>query len=362
MKKVVVILAGGTGERLWPESTIDHPKQFKSFVSKLPLVLETYTLVNELFKKEDIYILTFRKYYDLLKATIQNIDDENILLEPFGKNTGPAIALANKLLEEKYNDEDTFTYIPSDHLIRNKEAYLSAIETSIESANELNELVSVGIEPRYPNNQLGYIQYEDDIIGNKNLFEKGLRKARVFAEKPDTDTAKRFIESGDFVWNLGVFSGKYKVINHELKDNIPMAIDLLNKVDKNDTNINSEYNLDYIYKQVNPVSIDNGVLEKTKHLNIIKSNFDWCDLGTWDEYYNSSQKDEYNNVKEGNIISINTFNSLVKAKNKMIAVSDIEDLIVVESDNAIYISKRGKSANIKDLQQVIKANELNKLL
>ena len=362
MKKVAIILAGGTGGRLWPESTIDHPKQFRTFVSKLPLVLETYTLVSELFDKEDIYILTFRKYFDLLKATITDLSDDNILVEPFGKNTGPAIALANKLLEEKYSDEDIFTYIPSDHLIKNKQSYLEAISTAIESANKLDELVSVGIEPRNPNNQLGYIQYDDDEIIDKKLHEKGLRKAKVFAEKPDTDTAKRFIESGDFVWNSGVFSGKYNVVNKELKNNIPMAYELLNRLDVDDKNTNSEYNLDYIYKQVNPISIDNGVLEKTKQLNIIKSDIDWCDLGTWDEYYNVAEKDEFNNVNEGSVVSLNTFNSLVKSKSKMIAVSDVEDLIVVESDNAIYISKRGKSANIKELQQIIKAKELNKLL
>ncbi len=364
MKKVAIILAGGTGGRLWPESTVDHPKQFKSFVGKLPLVLETYSIANKLFDKEDIYILTFRRYYDLLKATISDIDKANILLEPFGKNTGPAITLANRLLSDKYSDDDIFTYIPSDHLIKNKEAYLTALKSSIESATQINELVSVGIEPKSPNSQLGYIQYEEEKEDNSysDLFEKGLRKALVFAEKPDIDTAERFIESGDFVWNSGIFSGKYSVINQEIKSNMPMAYDLINKINTEDTNTKSEFNIDYIYKQVNPISIDNGVLEKTKRLNIVKADFDWCDLGTWDEYYNSSEKDEYNNVQEGSVVSVNTFNSLVKSKNKLIAISDIDDLLVVEADNAIYISKRGKSSNIKSLQQIIRSNELNKLL
>lgn len=362
MKNIAVILAGGTGGRLWPESTENHPKQFQSFLSELPMVSVTYNLLCHFFKPEDIYVITFKKYKNLLESAIISLPKSNILLEPYGRNTAPAIALASLLLKDKYDEDDVITFFPSDHIIEDREDYFSAINTSITAAREQEGIVSVGIEPLFPNNQLGYIQYAENGLDNNPLFGRGLRKAKVFAEKPDVDTAMRFIESGDFVWNTGIFSVKLKILDTEIKAHIPLLSSLIRKIEDKLGTSEFEEHLEYIYKQINSVSIDNGLLEKTKNLYIVNSHFKWNDLATWDEFFNLSDKDEHNNVLKGNVVALKTSNSLLISKNKLIAVTDIEDLIVIESDNSIFITKRGKSEKVKELINYIRAKELNKLI
>lgn len=361
MKKIAVILAGGTGGRLWPESTDIHPKQFRSFVSDLPMVLDNYNLICKHYDPADVFVITFKKYKKLLKSTIETLSDDNILLEPFGRNTAPAIALAQAMINNKYDDDDIITIFPSDHIINNKTEYLNAIDSSIQAALMTEGLVSVGIEPNFPNNQLGYIQYADNDI-EENLHSLGVRKAKVFAEKPDIDTARRFIESGDFVWNTGIFSAKMKILKSEFNEHLPMLSGLIKKIEAKIGSEDFNENRSYVYKQINSVSIDNGLLEKTKRLYIVKSNFGWSDLGTWDEYFNLCDKDKHNNVIKGEVIALKTSNSLIKSTQKLIAVTDVDNLIVIESENAIFISTRGNSENVKDLIHFIRAKELNKMI
>ncbi|MCB0701751.1 MAG: mannose-1-phosphate guanylyltransferase [Ignavibacteriae bacterium] len=361
MKRIAVILAGGTGGRLWPESTGVHPKQFRSFVSDLPMVLDTYNLVCKYFNPADVYVITFKKYKKLLKSAIETLPTENILLEPFGRNTAPAIALAQAMINHKYDDDDIITVFPSDHIIGNQDEYINAVATSIETAESVEAIVSIGIEPDFPNSQLGYIQYADNGIV-ENLYEKGVRKAKVFAEKPDIDTAKRFIESGDFVWNTGIFSTKMKLLKSELNEHLPMLSGLIKKIEAKIGAEDFNENRSYVYKQINSVSIDHGLLEKTERLYIVKSNFGWSDLATWDEYFNHCEKDKHNNVIKGNVLALKTSNSLIKSTSKLIAVTDVDNLIVVESEDAIFISGRGMSSNVKDLVHYLRAKELNKMI
>ncbi|MER3328158.1 MAG: sugar phosphate nucleotidyltransferase, partial [Candidatus Kapaibacterium sp.] len=178
-----------------------------------------------------------------------------------------------------------------------------AIETSIQAAIATEGIVSVGIEPEFPNSQLGYIQYADNNVDEK-LHTSGVRKAKVFAEKPDIDTASRFIESGDFVWNTGIFSVKMNILRSEIGEHLPMLSGLVKKIEAKVGAEDFNENRSYVYKQINSVSIDNGLLEKTKKLYIVKSNFGWSDLGTWDEYFNHCGKDKHNNVLKGNVIAL----------------------------------------------------------
>lgn len=362
MKKIAVILAGGAGGRLWPESTDINPKQFRSFVSDLPMVLDTYNMICKHFDPADVYVITFKKYKKLLQSTIESLPKENILLEPFGRNTAPAIALAQAMINQKYDENDVVTIFPSDHIIENQDEYLAAVEHSIQAAITTDGLVSVGIEPEFPNSQLGYIQYANNDIDKDELYDAGLRKAKVFAEKPDIDTARRFIESGDFVWNTGIFSAKMKTLRNEISEHLPMLSGLIKKIEAKIGAEDFNENRSYIYKQINSVSIDNGLLEKTKKLYIVKSHFGWSDLGTWDEYFNLCDKDKHNNVLKGQVIALKTSNSLIKSTEKLIAITDVDNLIVIESDNAIFISSRGKSENVKDLIHQIRAKELNKMI
>lgn len=362
MKKIAVILAGGTGGRLWPESTDVHPKQFRSFVSELPMVLDAYNLICKHYDPNDVYVITFKKYKKLLRSTIEALPKENILLEPFGRNTAPAIALAHALINHKYGENDVITIFPSDHIIGNQEEYIATVDTSIKAAIATEGLVSVGIEPESPNSQLGYIQFADNDIEKDELYDAGLRKAKVFAEKPDIDTARRFIESGDFVWNTGIFTSKMKVLQSELNEHLPMLSGLIKKIEAKIGAEDFNENRSYIYKQISSVSIDNGLLEKTKKLYIVKSHFGWSDMGTWDEYFNHCEKDKHNNVLKGEVIALKTSNSLIKSTQRLIAITDVDNLIVVETENAIFISSRGKSENVKDLIHFIRAKELNKMI
>jgi mannose-1-phosphate guanylyltransferase len=362
MKKIAIILAGGAGGRLWPQSTESHPKQFRAFLSEQPMVWDTYNRLCQFYEKSDIYVISFKKYKSLLESVVSQLPKENILSEPFGRNTAPAIALAQTLLKEKYDKDDVITVFPSDHIVEDMEKYIAAIETSIAGAVEQDGIVSIGVEPSSPNNQLGYIQYADDGLADSALYKQGLRKAKVFAEKPDTGTAIRFLESGDFVWNTGVFSARFGILENEIKTYLPLLYSLIRRLDEKIGSEDFEASLEYTYKQITAISIDNGLLGKTKNLYVVKSSFGWNDLATWDEYFNMSDRDEHNNVLSGNVVALKTANSLIVSKEKLIAVSDVDDLVVIEGENSIFIGKRGQSEKVKDLINFIRAKELNKLI
>ncbi len=361
MKTVAIIIAGGKGARLWPQSTETLPKQYINFFDEPSLIEKTYNRIAKILPKEDIYVVTYESLALITKEKLKDLPESNLILEPFGRNTLPAILLATTIIKSKYSKEDTIIVLPSDHIIQNDNEFEKCFTTSIDTAVHSNHIVSIGIKPTRPGTQYGYIQF-DDLDNSVINYDKGVRRTNVFAEKPDIETAKRFIESGDFIWNTGIFACKIPVFYSELEVHNSEYVSLFNNLSQF---LFSEFykdSLELIYKQINSVSIDYGLMEKTDKLLIIKGQFSWSDLGNWDEFYRQSLKDSRNNYLQGNVIAIDVDNSVVISNNKNISLVGVNDLIVVESENSILITKRGDSERVKEVIDHLRRQNMSDML
>ncbi len=362
MKKVAVIMAGGLGVRLWPNSTESKPKQYMSLFGNDSMIQETYNRLLDIFANEDIYVVTYKSFAVHTQEQLPNLPSKNIILEPFGRNTLPALGIAALHIQQRYNSNIVMFSFPSDHIIGNQTEFKRAVETASKVASNTNGIVTIGINPTRPGTQYGYIQINEEKENIEEYFDLGVRSTNVFAEKPDLETAKRFLESGDFLWNSGIFAWKLEVFWNKLEKYLPEYSAQLKSIEKQ--LFTDSYNdaIDFIYKQINSISIDYGIMEKTDDLYLVKASFSWSDVGNWDELYRLSMKDSRNNVTQGDVVALDTGNSLIYSKNKMIATVGVEDLVIVESDDAILICKRGETERVKEMIDYLRHQQINRLL
>ncbi|WP_456420252.1 mannose-1-phosphate guanylyltransferase/mannose-6-phosphate isomerase [Methanocaldococcus infernus] len=330
-----IILAGGSGTRLFPLSRENYPKQFiklKNFEKSLFQM--TFERALKLCKEKDIIIVTNEKYKFLVKGQIEelgyNIDDENILSEPLGKNTLPAIFYAINSLED-----EVVSIFPSDHLILDDDELINSIKRATPLTK--NYIVTFGIKPSKPHTGYGYIKPGESLeIGYK---------VEEFKEKPDLERAKEYLNKG-YLWNSGMFLFNTKVFKEEVKKHCPEVYEAFNKL--NDIN--------EIYKRVPDISIDYGVLEKSDKVAVVPLNINWSDLGSFDSIYDIAKKDKDGNALLSESFNINSKNNLVYSDvgNKLVSLIDIEDLIIVDTKDSLVICKKGSSEKIKEVFKSLK--------
>lgn len=362
MNKVAVIMAGGSGARLWPRSTEKKPKQFIHLMGDGSMIQNTVSRLEPIFANEDIYIVTSGYLAEFCYDQLPHIPRENIICEPFPKNTAPCIALAATVIEKKYTQDTVMFTFPSDHVITNLREFHHSIETASKVALEKNRILSIGLSPTRPETAFGYIQIKAEPKDLGELYEEGVRYSSAFAEKPDSATAKRFIESGDFLWNSGIFIWRLDTFWDSFKKYLPEDSRLFNKLKKSVGEPNFNSLVEEIYRQIQSESIDYAIMEKAKNVFVVEASFGWSDLGNWDEIYRLSMKDGRNNVIEGDVISINTSNCLVSSYGKMIGIVGVDNLIVVESENSIVICRRGYSDDTKEIVDFLRRKQINKYL
>ncbi len=352
-----VILAGGSGTRLYPLSRKHFPKQFLKIWDKESLFQKTVKRnLKSVNSIDDIIIITNNDYQFHIKNQITEIlqnDTEipfNIILEPVGRNTAPAIALTAKYALEKLNaDENEILFIsPSDHLISPDEKFTEYVKKAEELAKK-GYIVTFGIRPNKPETGYGYIEKNGEIDSEFEAY-----KVKQFHEKPDLETAKKYILSGDYFWNSGMFVFSIKTILEELKKHSPEIYDLLEGKTFEEVVMS--------FAEMPDISIDYAVMEKTDKAVVLPLDIMWSDVGSWDSVYEVSEKDENQNVKIGNVIDIDTKNSLIMGDKRLIAAIGLEDLIIVETPDAVVIAKKGEGQKIKDLVSVLKNNEETKPL
>jgi mannose-1-phosphate guanylyltransferase/mannose-6-phosphate isomerase len=341
----IIILAGGVGSRLWPLSREYYPKQFIKFKKfKKSLFQQTFErclkLVNDI---NDIYIITNEKHKFLVLGQIEelghNFNEENILIEPMGKNTLPAIYYGVKEIRN-YGD-DVVGVFPSDHLIGDMKEFTKTIKKGEKITKDY--LVTFGIKPSKPHTGYGYIK------PSKKL-EVGY-KVEEFKEKPDLKTAKEYIKKG-YLWNSGMFLFKTDVFEEEVKKHCPEVYEAfkLNGIDE-------------IYENVPDISIDYGVMEKSDKVAVIPLDIKWSDLGSFDAFYEEFEKDEYGNILYGENISIDSKNNLVNINDgKLVSLIGVEDLIVVDTKDALLICKKEHSQKVKEVVKRLKEKNDERIL
>ena len=336
-----VILAGGSGSRFWPYSTKKRPKQLLKIIDNKSMIKLTIDRILEFSSIEKIYVVASNKLCKLIHQEIPLLPKSNLIVEPNGKNTAPAIGLAAIHLYKK-DPNAIMSIYPADQIINNNEEFKKTILLSEEIIKSKPSLITIGINPKYPATGYGYIQYNKN--KNRNYY-----KVKTFAEKPPYNTALKFIESGDFLWNSGIFIWEAKMIILEIKTFMPELHESLSAIyDSINTN-NYQIVLKQEWNIIQSLSIDYGVLEKAKNVYTIKGDFQWIDIGSWKSLFDYLKKDSKNNVVKGNVINIDTQDSLIFSPNNLTAIIGMKDIAVVNIDGTTLIMPLNRSEEVKEI-------------
>ena len=341
MKKTALIMAGGRGERFWPKSRKSLPKQFLSLTDDGRTMIQlTVERIRPLIDLEDIYISTNRAYRGLVMEQLPGIPPENILCEPVGRNTAPCIGLGAVQKAKKYEDA-VMMVLPSDHLIKYNQMFLNALKDGCSIAEKGKNLVTIGITPDYPETGYGYIKFlPQQADGNAYAVDR-------FVEKPDMETAKEYLESEEYLWNSGMFIWKVSTILDNMKSMLPdLHQGLFNIAEAIGTD-KQEMVLEKVFPELESVSIDYGVMEKAENIFILPGVFGWDDVGSWLAVERIQKSNESGNVVTGNIITINSKNNIIQGGKKLIAAVGLENLIIVDTEDATLICDKGSTPDIK---------------
>ena len=340
-------MAGGIGSRFWPMSTKKYPKQFQDILGTgRTMIQQTYDRISKIVPTENIFVITNREYISLTQQQLPEIKSENIVGEPMMKNTAACnIYMAKKIAE--INSKANIIVLPADHLILKENIFLKKVELAFNLAEKNNYLITLGIKPTRPDTGYGYIQFVEK--KNSEYF-----KVKTFTEKPDLEIAKTFLESGDFLWNAGIFVWNVKSILSAFEDFLP---EMSQNFDSCEYNTKGEAQcIDLIYPKVSKISIDNGILEKAKNVHVIPADLGWSDLGTWNSIYENADKDhEENASKSKYLLSYNSKGNLIKMKkNKALVIDGLENYIIVDTDKALLICPRDHDQLLKEYIQDLK--------
>ena len=347
-----IIMAGGIGSRFWPMSRTLHPKQFIDILGTgETLIQQTYNRFKRICPEENIYIVTNEIYKDLTKSQLAGITDEQIICEPTMRNTAPCIAYANYKIAAK-NPDANIIVAPSDHLILKEEEFVSVINMALDHTSKNDDLLTLGITPSRPDTGYGYIQFiENDATE--------IKQVKTFTEKPNIDLAKKFIESGDFCWNSGMFIWSLKSIQKAFETLLP-DVDNVFKDGLGKYNTPEEYNfIQTAYSTCKSISIDYGIMEGSKNVFVISADIGWSDLGTWGSIYTHLPLDENNNALVGkNVMMYDSSNNIVNVpQDKLVVLQGLDNYIVVESDNILLICKKEEEQKIKQFVADIKESK-----
>ncbi len=355
-----VIMAGGVGARFWPMSREKRPKQFLSMFGDRSLLAGTFTRLRSVVAAENIYVVTNAVQQQAIDDELHDLPEKNIIVEPIGRNTAPCIGLAALHIQRRDPDA-VMIVVPADHLVQDEAEFTRILQNAVEVAAQSGEMVTIGIEPARPETGYGYIQYFEG--GAKTPYtEKGAYRVKTFAEKPNLATAERFLESGDFLWNSGMFIWKVNTILSEIRKLLPELYEGLTAIEVTIGKVEYLPTVDQIYRMIRNISIDYGVMEKTKHVYVLKGAFGWSDVGSWEEVYRVSSKDKHGNAAFGRAILRNSSNNLVHSAKRAIATYGVDDLIIIDTDDAILVCKRSDSQNVKEIVDYIRRKHMDDLL
>lgn len=351
MKITAVIMAGGKGERFWPKSRTHLPKQFLSLTAdKETMIQKTVARLKSITKPEDIFIVTNKMYEELTQEQLPQIPKENIILEPCGRNTAPCIALAAAVIEKKYGEETVMLVLPSDHLIRYEEMYTDTLRQAISVAESGQRLVTIGITPTYPETGYGYIQFERDTT----LGMRGVYQVNRFVEKPDIDTAKSYLSSRKYLWNSGMFVWKTSTILMNMEKFMPKVYSGALEIADKFGSYEFESTLNENYEKLPSESVDFGIMEKAEEIYTIPGSFGWDDVGNWLAVERINSTNELGNYVEGDVITIGTKHCTICGGKRLVAAVGVENIIVVDTDDAILICEKNSTQDVKKVIENLK--------
>ncbi len=351
-------MAGGSGTRFWPRSKTAKPKQYLNIFGEDSLLQSTIKRFSTFTETDHIYIVSGKTQAEVLEQQTAMLPKQNLIYEPVGKNTLPCIGLA-AMYAEKENADGIMVVSPSDHLIENDELFRDTVMAAVKIADERNGIVTIGITPSYPATGYGYVKTAENITGSERINQF---KVERFVEKPNEKTASEYIEQGGFYWNSGLFVFKISVFLDAVKQFAPALYADLRKIQAQLGKSSFEQTLDTVYRAVEGISVDYGIMEHAKNIYLVEGNFVWNDLGSWESVYLTGKKDENGNAGSGETILVDTKNSYVHSEKGLIAVVGLDDVVVVQDGDTILVCKRDRAEEVKKIVDQLKAENKNHYL
>jgi mannose-1-phosphate guanylyltransferase len=337
----VVLMAGGVGVRFWPYSRNAKPKQFLDVLGTGKTLLQsTYDRFASICPKENIFVVTHLEHGHLVKEQIPDLSDTQILAEPMRKNTTACIAYASFKIQQQ-NPNAVIVVSPSDHLILKEDQFHEIILKAADQAKPQDKLLTLGITPTRPETGYGYIQYLQD--------KKVIKKVKTFTEKPELALAKKFLESGDFVWNSGIFIWGVQAIMQSLREHLPEMAEVFDEAVPSFNTPNEPDAIEKAYAQCKNVSIDYGIMEKATNVYVCLGNFTWSDLGSWGSIHEISSKDENNNAVQGKALLYDTRNSIVRTASSgtLIVAQGLNGYLIAEFGNVIIVCEKDREEQFR---------------
>lgn len=340
-------MAGGIGSRFWPLSRTGFPKQFHDILGTGRTLLQmTFDRVKHICPAENILVVTNTRYMDLVLKQLPELTPDQVLLEPYMRNTAPCIAYGTfKVM--KQNPEAVFLVAPSDHLILDQNEFNDIIQVGVKRAVESGELITLGIQPSRPDTGYGYIQHTE----LKNPADPRVRKVKTFTEKPNVKLAEQFIESGDFCWNAGIFVWKGSTIKQAFDKHLHDMFVAFSEGNQHFGTPSEARFLEKTFAECDSISIDFGIMEKASNVSVVLADFGWSDLGTWGSLYQHMEKDGEGNAVIGDqAILYNSRGNIINIpKGKLAVVRGLENFIVVESDDVLLICPKEDEQEIRNI-------------
>lgn len=337
----VIIMAGGVGTRFWPFSRTSYPKQFHDVLGMgRTLLQQTADRFEGICPSENIFIVTSSLYKDLCQQQLPQLTDDQVLCEPIARNTAPCIAYACYKIAQR-DPEANIIVAPADHIILKEEEFKRTIQTALDATKGQDILVTLGIQPSRPDTGYGYIQYVPE-SGSQ------VKKVKTFTEKPHLELAQQFVESGEFVWNAGIFVWNVQAIIKAFETHLPEVAEIFEEGQGAYYTSKEAAFIDKAYSLTKSISIDNGVMERAHNVYVVLSDFGWSDLGTWKSLYEASDKNEDFNVIDGHIMLYDTKNCIIKTpKDRLVVVNGLDGYIVAEYDNVLMICRKEEEQKVK---------------
>ena len=344
-----LIMAGGKGTRFWPLSTEEKPKQFLNLIGEETMIQMTINRIKPIIPIERIFVCTGEMYVDLVKEQLPELPERNIIVEPEGRNTAPCIALSAMVIDRYYKNSN-MVVLPSDHLIKDEEEFRNTILAAHSFIKEKDEaIVTLGMNPSRPEVGYGYIKYSDEVL-KSNDFR--VIKVDSFVEKPNLDTAKKYLREGNYLWNGGMFIWSINNVINQIKMYSPNTYNsLIDIMEVSEEKLQQTINNNY--EGTEATSIDYAVLEKSKDVYVIPSNFGWDDVGSWEALDRYREKDELGNVLVGQSKAVKANNNLVISSNNSVVVEGLSDIYVIENDGKVLVGHKSNVANVKELKNIV---------
>ena len=351
MQLFALIMAGGEGKRFWPLSRKDRPKQFLNLIGQKSLLRQTVERILPLIPLEKIFVVTVERYVKETRRHLPGLPSENIIIEPEGKNTGPCIALG-ALKIKKISPDSAIVVLPADHAIADDQSFRNVIEYGQRIANTMLSsddypLVTLGVKPYRPETGYGYIKESTELIDSSGRYNA--KRILQFIEKPDLKTASALINEGGYYWNSGIFIWKTTAILKEFSEILPEWYKYFDGILDSFDNEHGSRVIQEFYRNIQSGSIDKLVLEKSGNSVVIPVDFSWSDIGTWQALDEFLRSNETENIGIGNCISLDSASCLLFAQNRLIATVGVENLIIVETEDAVLVLDKNKAQDVKRL-------------